>query len=329
MDLINYFKSRAREKRKKIVLPEGNETRIIKAAAIILKEGLADLFILGKVEEIRSIADKEGLNIEGAVLIDPTQSDLLSEFTDVYFTLRQRKGITREEASSQVVNPLYFGTLLVHTGRADGMVAGSINATADVLRPAFQIIKTSPGINVVSGAFIIKVPDCHYGHDGIFVFADCAVNPVPDAEQLADIAIITAKTTKNLLNIEPIVALLSFSTKGSAEHELVEKVRQATEIARKRSPELAIDGELQLDAALVSSVARTKCPDSKIAGKANVLVFPDLQSGNIGYKLVQRLAKAETTGPILQGIAKPINDLSRGCSVDDIVNLVAITSVQS
>jgi phosphate acetyltransferase len=329
MDLLTTFRKKARENTKRIVLPEGNEPRIIKAAGIVLEEKLADLIILGKEEEIKSIAEKEGVSIEGADLIDPGSSELYEEFVDTYFDLRKHKGITREEASSQVVNPLYFGTLLVHAGHADGMVAGSINATGDVLRPAFQIIKTSPGISVVSGAFLMKTPECDYGTDGLFVFADCAVNPVPDAEQLAEIALSSAETARTLLGVEPTVALLSFSTRGSARHELVEKVIKATEIARKKAPELNLDGELQADAALVKSVARTKCPDSKVAGNANVLVFPDLQSGNIGYKLVQRLGKAKAIGPILQGIAKPINDLSRGCSVDDIVNLICITSVQA
>lgn len=329
MELLKEFKRRARENKKKIVLPEGNEPRIIKAASIILTEGLADLFILGKEEEIKSIASKEGVSIDGAVLINPGNSELLDDFTEAFFNLRKHKGITRGEARSQVVDPLYFGTMLVHTGKADGMVAGSINATGDVLRPAFQIIKTRPGISVVSGAFIMQVLDCQYGDNGNFVFADCAVNPNPTADQLAEIAITSAETAKTLLGLEPTVALLSFSTKGSASHELVDKVVKATEIASEKVPDLLLDGELQADAALVASVAETKCPDSNVAGKANVLVFPDLQTGNIGYKLVQRLAGAEAIGPILQGIAKPINDLSRGCSVEDIVNLVAITSVQA
>lgn len=329
MELMEQFKKRARENKKKLVLPEGNEPRVIKAAARILQEDLADLFILGNLDEINSLADKADVNLEGAELINPESSELVDEFAETFYQLRKHKGITKEDAARQVVNPLYFGTMLVHTDRAAGMVAGSINATGDVLRPAFQIVKTAPGISVVSGAFIMEVPDCEMGNKGTFVFADCAVNPDPSAEQLAEIAICSAATAERLLEIEPIVAMLSFSTKGSASHDLVDKVLKATEIANKNAPELTLDGELQADAAILPSVAKTKSPDSSVAGQANVLVFPDLQAGNIGYKLVQRLAKAEAIGPILQGIAKPINDLSRGCSVDDIVNLVAITSVQA
>lgn len=329
MDLLKSFKKRASVRKKMIVLPEGNEPRVVKAAASILKEGIADLYLLGREEEIESIAREERVSIEGAVLINPKQSDLLDEFTDLFFELRKHKGISKEKARSQVVNTLYFATMLVHTERAAGMVAGSINSTGDVLRPAFQIIKTKPGISVVSGAFIIQVPGSDYGDNGTFIFADCAVNPNPDEGQLAEIALTSAETAKSLLEIDPIVAMLSFSTKGSAKHELVDKVVNATKIARKKTPELELDGELQVDAALVDSIAETKCPDSQVAGKANVLVFPDLQSGNIAYKLTQRLAKAEALGPILQGIRKPVNDLSRGCSVEDIVNIVAITSVQA
>lgn len=328
MDLLTTFKKRASKNKKSIVLPEGTEPRVIKAAASILKEGLAELIILGEEEEIMSIAQEAGVSIDDAVLINPGDSEFVEEFTDVFFELRKHKGISREDASRQVVNPLYFGTMLVHTNKAAGMVAGSVNATGDVLRPAFQIIKTKPGISVVSGAFIMNVPDCQYGSDGVFLFADCAVNPVPDAEQLAEIAVSSAETAETLLGLESRVAMLSFSTKGSAKHDNVDKVVKATKIAREKR-DLIIDGELQADAALVNSVAQTKSPDSNVAGKANVLVFPDLQAGNIAYKLVQRLANAEAIGPILQGIAKPINDLSRGCSVDDIVNLVAITSVQA
>ncbi|MFW6305939.1 MAG: phosphate acetyltransferase [Bacillota bacterium] len=329
MDLLTKFKEKASKNRKKIVLPEGSDPRVIKAAALILEQEIADIYILGEVEEIKSIAGKENVSIGSAVLINPGKSDLIEEFTDVFYELRKHKGISKEEASSIVVDPLYFGTLLVHTDRAAGMVAGSINSTGDVLRPAFQIVKTKPGVSVVSGAFIIQVPDCEYGDNGTFVFADCAVNPDPTADQLAEIAITTAETTKNVLGLDPHVAMLSFSTKGSAKHELVDKVVKATEIAQDIAPDIEIDGELQADAALVEAIANSKCPSSNVAGKANVLVFPDLQSGNIGYKLTQRLAKAVAVGPILQGMAKPVNDLSRGCFVEDIVDIVAITSVQA
>lgn len=329
MGLMQKFKERAKTNRKKIVLPEGNEPRVIKAAGKILKEGIADLFIIGEKDVVFKLAEEEKVDLKGANIINPVDSHLKEEYADLFYELRKHKGITKEDAVKQIEDPLYFGTMLVHNEQADGMVAGSINATGDVLRPAFQIIKTSPGISVVSGAFIMEVPETEYGEDGYFIFADCAVNPLPDAEQLAEIAISSAKTAENLLGIEPVVAMLSFSTKGSANHDLVDKVVRATKIAKEKAPEIQLDGELQADAALVPSVAKTKAPESKIAGKANVLVFPDLQSGNIGYKLVQRLAKAEAIGPVLQGIAKPVNDLSRGCSVDDIVNLVAITSVQA
>ncbi len=329
MELLEDFKNRARDNRKKIVLPEGTEPRIIKAAFEILKDELAEIILLGAEDEIKSIASQEGADIDRAVLINPGQSDWKQEFDHFFYQLRKHKGISRDEASRIMVDPLYFGTMLVHTGQADGMVAGSINSTGDVLRPPFQIIKTKPGVSVVSGAFIMQLPDSELGANGTFVFADCAVNPVPEAEQLAEIALSSAETARTLLNIEPIVALLSFSTKGSASHELVERVVTATKIARERAQGLLLDGELQADAALIAAVAKTKCPDNCVAGKANVLVFPDLQSGNIGYKLVERLAGAKAIGPILQGIAKPVNDLSRGCSVDDIVNLVAITSVQA
>jgi phosphate acetyltransferase len=329
MDLMKEFKSKARKIKKRIILPEGYEPRVIKAAAKIFLEATAEIILLGKKNEIKKIAEAEGVNIEGINIINPLESDLLNEFTDTYFDLRKHKGISIESAREQVKDPLYFGTLMVQNNYADGMVAGSINSTANVLKPAFQIIKTSPGISVVSGAMIVNVPESEYGEKGLFIFSDCAVNPCPDENQLAEIAISSAETAKSLLGIEPFVALLSFSTKGSASHELVEKVQKASIIAREKAANIMLDGELQADAAIVPTVAKLKAPGSKVAGKANVLVFPDLQSGNISYKLVQRLAKADAVGPVLQGMAKPVNDLSRGCSVEDIVNLVAITALQS
>ncbi|HLV10644.1 MAG TPA: phosphate acetyltransferase [Halanaerobiales bacterium] len=329
MDLLTAIKKKAKSEIKKIVFPEGTEPRIIKAAAKILKENLAEIILLGKEEEIKSIAQSEEVNINNAYFINPDSSELLEKYTDIFYKLRKHKGISKEDASSQVVNPLYFGTMLVHSKDADGMVAGSITATPDVLRPAFQIVKTKKDISIVSGAFLMEVPDCEYGANGSFIFADCAVNPVPDSAQLAEIAISSAETARTLLGVNPVVALLSFSTKGSTSHERVQKVIDATEIVNKKEAELIADGELQADAALVKNIACKKCPNSKAAGSANVLIFPDLQSGNIAYKLVQRLAKANAIGPILQGIAKPINDLSRGCSVEDIVNIAAITAVQA
>lgn len=329
MSLENYFHEKARANKQKIVLPEGNEPRIIKAAAQILEKGIADLIILGKKEEIFNISTREDVNIDEATIIDPTSFSDIEKFTDILYEARKHKGITREEAGELVKDPLYLGTLLVHSEQAHGLVAGSINATGNVLRPAFQIIKTKPDISVVSGAMIMVVPESEMGADGTLLFADCAVNPAPDSEQLAEIAISSAETAELLLNLEPVVALLSFSTKGSAQHQLVDKVRKAVEITRQKAPEIECDGELQADAALVKEVAQTKAPESSVGGRANTLVFPDLQAGNIGYKLVERLGRAKAIGPVLQGMARPVNDLSRGCSVDDIINVVAITSIQA
>jgi len=329
MDVMKIFKDKAKSDKKTIVLPEGYEPRIYKAAEKIVEQDLAELFLLGDEEEIIKNAKKDNVDLTGVKIINPEKSNYLNEFTEKYYELRKHKDITKEEAKKQMKDPLYFGVMLVHTEKADGMVAGSINATGNVLSPAFKIIKTKPGISVVSGAFIMNVPNCCYGNDGIMIFSDCAVNPNPTAEQLSEIAISSAETAKNMLNMDPSVAMLSFSTKGSACHELVDKVVRATEIAKEKAPEIMLDGELQADASLIPEVAKTKSPESDVAGKANVLIFPDLQSGNIGYKLVQRLAGAEAIGPILQGIAKPVNDLSRGCSVEDVVNVTAITAVQA
>jgi phosphate acetyltransferase len=254
---------------------------------------------------------------------------MTSEYANGFYELRKNKGVTIEQAEKTVKDPMYFGTMMVKLGHADGLVSGAVHTTGDLLRPGLQVIKTAQGISTVSSFFIMLVPDSTYGSNGMFLFSDCAVNPNPTAEQLAAIAISTAETAKNLCSMEPKVAMLSFSTKGSADHELVEKVRKATDIAKQLRPDLQIDGELQLDAAIVQKVAEQKAPGSSVAGQANVLIFPDLQSGNIGYKLVQRLAKAEAIGPVCQGFAKPINDLSRGCNVEDIVNVVAVTAVQA
>lgn len=330
MDLLESIRANARKHGKTIVLPEGTEERTLKAANIILKEGLAKLILLGNPDEIAKKATEWGLEkISGATLIDPKAHDRLDYFTDMLHEIRKNKGLTREQAAGLVQDPLYLGTLLIKNGDADGEVAGAINATGDVLRPAFQIVKTLPGVSVVSGAFIMIMKDKKWGDNGVMVFADCAVHPNPTAEELAQIAVVTAKTTKAIAKMEPRVAMLSFSTKGSAKHEMVDKVVTATRLAKEMNPDLLIDGEMQADAAIVEAVGQLKSPGSPVAGKANVLVFPTLEVGNIAYKLVQRLAGAEAVGPVLQGMAAPINDLSRGCSVNDIVNLVAITANQA
>ena len=329
MNVMKEFKNKARESKKTIVLPEGYEPRMINALPKIKDENLADIILLGEKQKIEEIAKKEGVNVDDVNIIDPAKSELKEEFAEIFYELRKHKDITKQEALNKVTDPLYFGVMLVHTEKADGMVAGSINATGDVLRPALQIVKTKDNISVVSGAMIMDVPETEYGHEGIFIFSDVAVNPNPDAKQLAEIAVSSADTARLLPGVDPVVAMLSFSTKGSAKHELADKVIEATDLAQEMAPELSIDGELQADAALVPEVGKKKSPESDVAGHANVLVFPDLQAGNIGYKLVQRLAKASAIGPILQGMAKPVNDLSRGCSVEDIVNVVAITAAQA
>jgi len=330
MKISQIIREKAKKNPKNIVLPEGEEPRMIKAAEIITKEGFADLILLGKKENIKFKAQELGIEFPNKIkIINPKDSDKLKKYAESYYQLRKNKGLSLDEAYQLLEDPLYFGALMVYHNDADGLVAGSINATGDVFRPALQTIKTAPNINIVSSSFIMVIPDCPYGENGVVVFADCAINPEPNAEQLADIAIASAETAKVLVGIEPRVAMLSFSTKGSAKHSMVDKVVEATKIAQKKRPNLLIDGELQADAALIPSIGERKAPNSKIAGKANVLIFPDLQSGNIAYKLVERLAKAEAIGPISQGMRKPVNDLSRGCSAEDIVNVVAITVLQA
>lgn len=329
MGFMDKIKQRAKESLKTIVLPEGSEPRTVKAAEIIHREGLANLILLGNPDKIKETAKNEGACLDGIRMIDPKTSDKHEEYAEKFYELRKKKGVTLEQAREIVKDEIYFGTMMVKMKDADGMVSGAIHSTGDLLRPAMQVIKTAPGISIVSSVFVIEVPNCQYGDNGLFVFGDCAVNPCPTAEELAAIAIASSKTAKVLCDIEPRVAMLSFSTKGSAKHDLVTKVVEATRIAKEQAPELAIDGELQLDAALVPKVAELKAKGSNVAGKANVLIFPDLQAGNIGYKLVQRLANAEAVGPICQGFAAPVNDLSRGCSVEDIVNVVSITAVQA
>lgn len=330
MELIEQLIARAKSNKQRIVLPEGTEERTLKAANRILTDGVADLIILGNVEEIHSLAKQWGLgNIDKATIIDPATSPKKEEYAQLLAELRKKKGMTIEEARKKVLDPLYFGCMIIKSGDADGQLAGARNTTGNVLRPALQIIKTAPGITCVSGAMLLltHAPEC--GDNGIIMMGDVAVTPVPDANQLAQIAVCTARTAQAVAGIDPRVAMLSFSTKGSAKHEVVDKVVEALAIAKQLDPSLKIDGELQADAALVPSVGASKAPGSEIAGKANVLVVPSLEVGNIGYKLVQRLGHATAIGPILQGIARPVNDLSRGCSVDDVYMMVAITANQA
>ncbi|MDR1859381.1 MAG: phosphate acetyltransferase [Bacteroidales bacterium] len=329
MELLKDIICKARKLGKQIVLPEGTEPRTLKATEIILKEGIAKVILLGAPAKIEAEAAKNGVNISGATLIDPAADSRRAVYADLMVEIRKSKGLLKEQALDMLNDPLVFAPLMIKNGDADGEIAGAVNATGDVLRPALQFVKTMPGVSVVSGAFLMFVNKPQFGANGVLVFADCAVMPNPDAQQLAEIAITTAKTAKALTGMEPQVAMLSFSTKGSAKHPLVDKVTQALQIARQLAPDLQIDGEMQVDAALVGEVAKLKAPGSPVAGKANVLVFPGLEAANIGYKLVQRLAGAEAIGPILQGMAAPVNDLSRGCSVSDIVNMVAIAANQA
>ncbi len=330
MELLDRIKQSARKHNKRIVLPEGYEERTIKAADIAIEEGLARIILLGNPAQIMDNASKLGLkNIARAEIINPLSHPKKDTYVDLMVELRKNKGLTREEAMSLIEDPLYLGVLMIKNGDADGEVSGADHATGDVLRPAFHYVKTAPGISVVSGAFIMILQDKSFGENGVIIFADGAVHPDPDEKQLAEIAVASAHTAKAIGGFEPRVAILSFSTKGSAKHPMVDKVINATSIARQMAPEILIDGELQGDAALIEAIGQKKAPGSKIAGKANVLVFPDLNCGNIAYKLVQRLANAEAIGPILQGMAAPINDLSRGCSVNDIVSMIAITANQA
>jgi phosphate acetyltransferase len=330
MNLIEQIKENARDNKRRIVLPESYEERTLKAADIVLSEGIAEIILITSQSEMDEYAKKYALkNMDKATLVDPKTFEKREAYANMMVELRKSKGLLKDEALKILNNPLYLATVMIKYGDADGEVAGADNATGDVLRPAFQYVKTLPGISVVSGAFLMFLKDKQYGNEGLMVFADCAVHPNPDDRELAEIAVATAKTTRAIAKMEPRIAMLSFSTKGSATHELVDKVVSATRIAREMNPELKIDGELQADAAIVESVGLKKAPGSEIAGKANVLIFPSLESGNIAYKLVQRLGHADAIGPVLQGMAAPINDLSRGCSVNDIVDLIAITANQA
>jgi phosphate acetyltransferase len=327
MKFIDEIKKRASQNRKTIVLPETEDKRTLEAAAAALKEGIANLILIGDRDKITK--DAQDLDLSAATVIDPKHSDKLQSYIDLLVELRKSKGMTPETAPELLTkDKLSYGVTMVKAGDADGMVSGACHATADVLRPSLQILKTAPGTKLVSAFFIMVVPNCEYGANGTFVFGDCGLNQNPSAEELAAIAGSSAKSFRNLVGVEPLVAMLSHSSMGSAKHADVDKVVEATRIAKENYPEIKLDGELQLDAAIVPEIGATKAPNSKVAGKANVLIFPDLDAGNIGYKLVQRLAKAEAYGPMTQGIAKPVNDLSRGCSWEDILGVIAITAVQ-
>ena len=331
MDLVQQIIERAKSNKQRIVLPEATEERTLTAADMVLRDDIADIILIGNPDEVHALADKLGLkNIGKATLIDPENNPKSEEYAALLAELRKKKGMTIEQARELVKNPLYLGCMIIKTGDADGQISGALSTTGETLRPALQIIKTAPGITCVSGAMLLITKKPEYGENGVLVVGDVAVTPMPDANQLAQIAVCTAQTAKSVAGFaDPRVAMLSFSTKGSATHEVCDKVIEATRLAKELDPELKIDGELQADAALVPSVGAKKAPGSDIAGKANTLVFPCLEVGNIAYKLVQRLGDAEAIGPILQGIARPVNDLSRGCSVDDIYKLVAITACQA
>ena len=327
MAIIDVLKEKAKADRKTIVLPESEDRRTYEAAAKILKEGIANIILVGTEEDVKKHG--EGLDLTGIQVVDPATSDKTAAYIDKLVELRSKKGMTPEQAKDILLNQyLYYGVMMVKMGDADGMVSGACHSTADTLRPCLQILKTKPGTKLVSAFFLMEVPNCEFGENGTFVFADCGLNQDPTPEELAVIAASSAESFRSLVGAEPKVAFLSHSTKGSAKHALVDKVVEATKIAKEQNPDLKLDGEMQLDAAIVPSVGAAKAPGSEVAGHANVLIFPNLDAGNIGYKLVQRLAKAEAYGPVTQGIAAPVNDLSRGCSADDIVGVVAITAVQ-
>ena len=328
-EFIDKLKKRAKQDLKTIVLAEGEDIRTLEAAQTVLKEGYAKIIILGDEAKIAQMAAEKGLDIQGATIIDPETSDKTAAYATAFYEMRKAKGMTPEVAAQTVKNTLYFGVMMVHEGAADGMVAGACNSSANVIRPSLQILKTKPGTKLVSAFFVIVVPDCEYGEQGTFIFADSGLNEDPDADAVSEIAISSAASFKQLVEAEPRVAMLSYSTYGSAKNPLVDKMQLATKLAKEKRPDLKLDGELQFDAAVVPSVGKSKAPGSDIAGSANVLVFPNLDAGNIGYKIAQRLAKAEAYGPILQGIKKPVNDLSRGCTADDIAGVVAITCVQA
>ncbi len=327
MNFLEQICERAKSNIKTIVLPESDDIRTIRAAAMVQERGIAKIVLVGDPTKIKVLA--EGLDISRCRIVNPIEYERFDEYVEAFYELRKAKGMTREKAETVMKDTVYFATMMVKMGEADGMVSGAAHSTADTVRPSLQILKTKPGTKMASAFFVMVVPDCEYGANGIFVYADSGVVENPDAEGLSDIAIESAKSFAQLVQEKPVVAMLSYSTYGSAKSELTEKVIQATKLAKEKAPDLLLDGELQADAALVPAIGQSKAPGSPVAGHANVLIFPDLNCGNIAYKLTQRLAKAEAYGPILQGIAKPVNDLSRGCSAEDIVGVVAITSVQA
>ncbi|HHT95796.1 MAG TPA: phosphate acetyltransferase [Clostridia bacterium] len=318
---------RAKSNKKTIVLPESEDIRTLKAASVALKEGIADIILLGNKEKVKK--NGKGLNIPEEKVLEIDKFDRIDEYANMLYQLRKEKGVTLDIAYKLLENPLYFAVMMVKMGDADGMVAGAVSSTSDTLRPALQILRTAKGTKIVSAFFIMCVPDCQYGANGVFAYGDSGLVENPDAEQLSEIAISTAKSFELLVEEQPVVAMLSYSTYGSAKSELTEKVIQATKLAKEKAPELLLDGELQVDAAVVKEIGQRKAPGSSVAGKANVMIFPNLDAGNIAYKLTERLAKAEAYGPLLQGIAKPVNDLSRGCTAEDIVGVIAITAVQA
>lgn len=329
MSFINDIKQRAKQDIKTIILPESNDLRVIKATEQVLKEGYSDIILIGNKEEIKKLAQENNIDISKAKIVDPLKSDKFSEYAEKFYELRKAKGMTLDKAKEIMKDNVYFGMMMVEQGDGDGLVSGACHSTADTLRPALQILKTAPGTKLVSAFFLMVVPNCEYGENGAFVFGDCGLNEYPDPEALSEIAISSSKSFKQLVGKEPKVAMLSYSSYGSAHSPLTDKVVEATKLLKEKMPELIADGELQLDAAIIPEIAASKAPGSPLKGEANTLIFPDLDAGNIGYKLVQRFAKAEAYGPLCQGIARPVNDLSRGCSAEDIAGVVAITAVQA
>ena len=329
MSFIDNIKNKAKKNIKTIILTESEDKRVLKAAEKVKKEGFANIILIGNEEKANTLAKENGIDISDIKIIDPVKSEKYDEYVNAFYELRKAKGMTIEKAKEILKDNMYFGTMMVKQGDADGVVSGACHSTANTLRPALQILKTAPGTKLVSAFFLMVVPDCKYGENGIFVFGDSGLVENPNPEELSEIAISSSKSFKQLTGKEPKVAMLSYSTHGSAHSELTEKVIDATKLLKEKMPDLICDGELQLDAAIIPEIAASKAPDSTVKGKANTLIFPNLDAGNIGYKLVQRLGKAEAYGPLCQGIAKPVNDLSRGCNSDDIVGVVAITAVQA